>query len=208
MDIQFHGANCVSVSVKQTRIVIDDNLSDLGLSKAIRPDDIALYTSKEEKQDPKASLVIDLPGEYEVGDVSVFGIAARSHVDEAGTLNSTIFKIIANDISLLVLGHIYPELSDDELENIGVVDVLFVPVGGHGYTLDAQGALKMIRGIAPKIVVPTHYEDKDIKYPVPQEGLDEAIKILAMEPKERVAKLKLKVADLTDTTQLIILERS
>jgi L-ascorbate metabolism protein UlaG (beta-lactamase superfamily) len=83
-----------------------------------------------------------------------------------------------------------------------------VPVGGNGYTVDPIGALKLIKEIEPKLVIPTHYADKALKYPVPQQELSVALKELAMEPKETVAKLKLKPTELTDVTQLIILEKS
>ena len=89
-----------------------------------------------------------------------------------------------------------------------MVDVLVVPVGGNGYTVDPVGALKLIKAIEPKLVVPTHYADKALKYPVPQQDLAAALKELAMETKETVAKLKLKPAELTDVTQLIVLEKS
>jgi hypothetical protein len=39
-------------------------------------------------------------------------------------------------------GHIYPELSEDQLEQIGMVDILVVPVGNSGYTLDASRRTK------------------------------------------------------------------
>jgi len=83
---------------------------------------------------------------------------------------------------------------------------MFVPVGGHGYTLDAVGALKLIKKIEPKLVIPTHYDDKALTFSVPQQSLEEAIKALGMEPKETVAKLKLKQSEMSDVTQLIVLE--
>jgi len=119
-----------------------------------------------------------------------------------------MFKVIAGDIRVLVTGHVYPELTDSQLETIGIVDVLFVPVGGSGYTTDPLGALKLIKAIEPKLVVPTHYADSALAYPVPQADLESALKDIAMEPKERVTKLRLKPIDLTDITQLVILEKS
>jgi L-ascorbate metabolism protein UlaG (beta-lactamase superfamily) len=73
--------------------------------------------------------------------------------------------------------------------------------------MDAVGALNVIKSIEPKLVIPTHYDDKGLKYPVPQVSLEEALKGLAMEPKETVPKLKLKPADISETTELIVLER-
>jgi len=206
MDLQFYGANCVSLAHKTTRIVVDDNLAELGVKSIVRPDDVVLFTSPHGSADT-ARLVLDGPGEYEVADVSIIGIATRAHVDEPGVRSATMFKFIVGEQSVLVTGHIYPELSDTQLEDIGLVDVLVVPVGGNGYTVDPAGALKLIKEIEPKLVVPTHYADHSLKYPVPQQDLATALKELAMEPKETVAKLKLKPGDLTDVTQLIILEK-
>jgi L-ascorbate metabolism protein UlaG (beta-lactamase superfamily) len=119
-----------------------------------------------------------------------------------------MYKMVFEDFTMLVTGHIYPELSDAQLETIGMIDVMCVPVGGNGYTLDGIGALKLIKKVEPKIVVPTHYEDGGLSFPVPQQSLEQALKSLAMEPKETIAKLRIKHEDLADMTQLIVLERS
>ena len=204
MDLQFYGANCLSVTYKGARIVIDDNLVDLGAKSVTKSDDVALFTGTHGPVN--ARLTFDGPGEYEVSDISVIGIPVRAHIDEAGPMNATMFKLIAGDQSVLVTGHIYPELSEKQLEAIGTVDVMVVPVGGNGYTVDPVGALKLIKEIEPKIVIPAHYDDKSLKFPVPQQDLSNALKEMAMEPKETVAKLRLKPVELTDVTQLIILQ--
>jgi L-ascorbate metabolism protein UlaG (beta-lactamase superfamily) len=207
VDLQFYGANCISLTHKGTRIVIDDNLAELGAKAVVKADDVALFTGSHEGKS-NARLAFDGPGEYEVGDTSVIGIAARGHMDEAGTQKATMFKLVTGELSVLVTGHIYPELNDAQLEAIGMVDLLVVPVGGNGYTVDPVGALKLIKDIEPKLVIPTHYADKSLKYPVPQQELAAALKELAMEPKETVSKLKLKPGELSDVTQLVILEKS
>ena len=207
MDLQFYGANCITLVHKGTRIVIDDNLADLGAKSVVKPDDVALFTGQHDGKGG-ARLAFDGPGEYEVGDTSVIGIAAQAHVDEPGTQRATMFKLVTGELSVLVTGHIYPELSDVQLEAIGMIDLLVVPVGGNGYTVDPVGALKLIKAIEPKLVIPTHYADKALNYPVPQQELANALKEMAMETKETVTKLKLKPNELSDVTQLIILEKS
>lgn len=207
MDMQYNGANCVRLSNKKSTIIIDDNLVDLGQKTVTKAGDVALFTGVHTAPTAEVKLVIDQPGEYEVSDISITGIAARSHLEEADKTDATIYKIVADDLRIVVLGHIYPELSDDQLEQLGLVDVLFVPVGGNGYTLDATGVLSLIRKISPKLVIPTHYADKSLKYPVPQATLTDALKDLSMEPRETVAKLKLKPAELSEITQLVVLER-
>lgn len=205
MELQFYGANCISLTYKGARIVIDDNLADLGGKSVVRPTDVALFTGAHGI--PTGRLSFDSPGEYEVSDISVVGIPARAHIDEGGT-TATMFKLIVGDQSVLVTGHIHPDLSEIQLEAIGIVDVLVVPVGGSGYTTDPIGALKLIKDIEPKLVIPTHYDDKALKFPVPQVDLAHALKELAMEPKETLSKLKVKPAELSDVTQLVILEKA
>lgn len=207
MEIQFYGANCVRLTAKKASITIDDNLSTLGLNSVAKTGDIALFTGPVSSSKVEPKVTINQPGEYEVSDTSIQGIAARAHMDEPGKQTATIFKIIGEDIRIAVIGHVYPELSDDQLEALGTIDVMIVPVGGNGYTLDALGALKLIKKIEPKIIIPTHFDEKGVKYEVPQQPLEEALKGLAMEPAETVPKLKLKGGDIAETTQLIILER-
>lgn len=206
MDLQFYGANCCVVTYKGTRIVIDDNLAALGAKSVLKADDVALYTGKHDGS-AQSRLVFEGPGEYEVADISIIGIPARAHIDEDGT-NATMFKLILGEEHVLFTGHVYPEVSDAQLEAIGMIDVMVVPVGGGGYTVDAIGALKLIKAVEPKLFIPTHYADKALKYEVPQQDLATVMKELAMEPKETTAKLKLKPGELTDVTQLVILEKS
>lgn len=208
MDIQFYGANCLVLSTKQARLVVDDNLAELGAKSLAKEGDILLYTQPHGLSTINIKLFIDQPGEYEVGNVSIYGIAARAHTDEEGQRTATMFKIVTEEASLLIVGHIYPELDDSQLEAIGMIDAMAVPIGGHGYTLDSIGALKLIRKVEPKLVIPTHYDSPKLHYPVPQQQLTDALKDLAMEPKESVSKLRLKNGELSDSTQLVILEAS
>lgn len=207
MELQFHGANCLRVVAKKAAITIDDNLKDLGLKSITKPGDIVLFTGSHAEPEAEAKLVIDQPGEYEVSDISIKGIAARGHMEEAGNRGETIFQVIVDDVKLAIIGHVYPELDDEQLEALGKIDVLCIPVGGSGYTLDPVGALKLIKEVEPKIVIPTHYGDPSLKYPVPQLSLEEALKELSMEPSETVSKLKIKGGELGDTTRLVVLER-
>ncbi|MDZ7785774.1 MAG: MBL fold metallo-hydrolase [Candidatus Saccharibacteria bacterium] len=207
MEIQYFGANCIRIVYKKTGFVIDDNLSELGLNPVTKEGDVFLRTHGEFTPNKKPKLVVDGPGEYEVSDVSVKAIAARAHMDEEGKNAATMFKLDIADVRIAVTGHIYPELTDEQLEEMGTVDMLIVPVGNAGYTLDAIGAGKIIKKFEPKIVIPTHYADKAVKYEVPQTSLEDAIKELPFEMKEKVAKFKVKHSDIPDIPEIVILER-
>ena len=207
MDIQFHGANCISIATKQSRVLIDDTLADIGGTSITKTGDIALFTGLHGRPAQEVRLLVDQPGEYEIAGISVYGIAAQSHLEKEGDRSATMYKLIIDDTSILIVGHIYPDLSDAQLEAIGMIDLMFVPVGGNGYTLDPLGALKIIKKVEPKIVIPTHFDDANLQFPVPQQPLEEALKVLAMEPKETVKKFRPKSEDFTEgLTSLIVLE--
>lgn len=208
MELQYYGGNCLKITTKKAVIVIDDNLEALGQKSITKTGNIAIYSQKVlAPKAPLTDIIFDQPGEYEISDVAIQGIQARAHTDDASAKTATIFKLEAEDIRLAVLGHIYPEIADDQLEALGTIDVLILPVGGNGYTLDSLGAIKLIKDIEPKIVIPTHFDDRSLKYPVPQQTLEQALKGLALEPKETTDKLKLKSLELGETTQLIVLTR-
>lgn len=206
MELQYYGANCLRITTKKAQIVVDDNLEKLGLKPVTKASDITLrsFAGVPEHQSVFSA---DMPGEYEFADVAIHGVAARAHMDEKDKTSATIFTLESGDVKVAILGHIYPELSEEQLEAIGMVDILVVPVGNSGYTMDGIGALKLIKAIEPKVVILTHYADKAVKYEVTQVELAEAIKGLAMEPTETVDKYKTKPGELSDSTQLVVLER-
>jgi L-ascorbate metabolism protein UlaG (beta-lactamase superfamily) len=206
VEFAYFGANCLRITTKKAQVVVDDNLQNLGLKTITKPGDISLKTFKD-VPDHEARFKIDMPGEYETAGIIVHGVAARAHMDEEGKSSATIYTLEADGTRVVILGHIYPELSEDQLEEIGMVDILVVPVGNSGYTLDAVGALKMIKQIEPKVVIPTHFADNAIKYEVPQVEISDALKNLGMEAGETLDKYKYKPAELTDAMKLVILNR-
>ncbi len=208
MEIKFYGGNCLRFSTKKTSVVVDD-IVHLGAKSQVTDKDIQLVTDERMGNiSSVAKFVVSGPGEYEVSDVSVMGIAARAHVDDekAGKM-ATIYRVIIDDVRIAVIGHIHPDLSEEQLEELGTIDVLTIPVGGNGYTLDGIGAQKIVRKIEPKIVIPTHYSDASLNFEVPQTDLETALKTLAMEPAETVDVLKLKGGEMSDVTRLIVIDR-
>lgn len=209
MELQFKGANCITLQTKKARVVIDDNLADVGLKTASDKADIAVFTSRElfKKRTAGDAFVIEGPGEYEISEISVKGIAAKAHMDEDDAKTATIYRIAVGQSMICVLGHADPNLTDAQLEQIGMIDILVVPVGNSGYTMDAVSAEKVIKKIDPKIVIPTHYEDKGVKYEVPQASLEEFTKHMGVTP-EKVDKLKFKNDIFPENLVVYHLERS
>lgn len=192
-EVEYKGANGVVFASKKTSLVVDPRLSLVGLKDMKVKDAVELATETRFKIDTSdAAIIIDGPGEYEVGDFTIHGVAATRHIDTAEQEKlSTIYRVECGEIRAAIIGNIDPKLDDEQLEAIGVVDILVIPVGGGGYTLDATSAASIVRQVEPKAVIPVHYAEKGLNYEVPQDTLDVFVKELGA-PVEQVAKLKVK----------------
>ena len=210
-DIEYKGANAVIITTKKVRVVFDPNLSLVGMNNVSVKDSIEIATeARFTIKDSDAKLRINSPGEYEVGDVSIYGIAARRHIDtESQGKMATVYKITIGDTVGVILGNIEARLSDNQLEDIGVVDFVVIPVGGGGYTLNATEATGVVRQLNPKVVIPIHYADAAVNYEVPQDDIAEFIKELGVNVVETGARWRFKkMSDLPDSLAIIHISRT
>ncbi len=194
-DIEYKGGNTVVIATKKSVIVTDPKLSIVGLKDIAIKDAVEIATeSRFAINSQDAKLVIEGPGEYGVAEFDIHGIAAQRHLDTADQeKTSTMYRIEVGEMRVGLIGNIYENLSDDQLEALGILDILIIPIGGNGYTLDATGAANLVRKIDPKVVIPVHYADKDLSYEVPQDTLEIFVKELGA-PIESVPKYKVKNA--------------
>jgi L-ascorbate metabolism protein UlaG (beta-lactamase superfamily) len=212
MEIEYYGANCFRIKTKEANIVIDDNIATLGGKVVAKGDEVLVYTStslSNEKAIAASRLVLDSAGEYEVGDISVTGIQTRGHMDESGVETATVYQFIYKGTTVTVLGHVHPDLSDEVSELAGGTDVLIVPVGGNGYTLDAVGATGAIKKTEPDVVIPSQYDIAGLTYEVPGAPLEEFLKTSGLQQAEPTDSYKLDKpnAELAGSTHLVILNK-
>lgn len=146
-------------------------------------------------------------GEYEVGGISVFGVQtyhdANKGVERGKNL---VFTVLVDGIRICHLGDLGHELTPEQLEEIGEVDVLLCPVGGV-FTIDPEMAVKTIRAIEPGIVIPMHFKSEKHNSEVfgELETLNEFLKVFGVSPTP-VAKLELaSKSSLPEETELVVL---
>jgi L-ascorbate metabolism protein UlaG (beta-lactamase superfamily) len=181
--ITWAGQACFQISVSNGKdreaTVVIDPYGDIGLRLPNLQADILLVTHGHPDHNNTEAVkgspfLIDGPGEYEVKGVFIQGIDSF-HDDVQGKErgHNTMYTIEAEDMRLCHLGDFgQKQLTDDQLEKIGKVDILMIPVGGT-YTIDGSEATKVIGQIEPKIVIPMHYGVQKLKFP-----LDEVDKFL------------------------------
>lgn len=171
--------------------------------------DITLVTHEHEdhnnwKEIKGQAFLIKNPGEYEIKDVFIRGISSF-HDDSQGKERgkNTIYIVEAEGLKVCHLGDLgQGELSASQVEKIGNIDILFVPVGGV-YTIDAKAAAKIVRQIEPRMVVPMHYALPKLKYSLAK--ADDFFHTLGIKNVESQAKLALKARDLSGDEMKVIM---
>lgn len=208
MMITWYGQSCFRIESKEGSILIDPFSKEIGLRPPRIKDDLVLVTHEHNDHNNVSEVegdtfVIRGPGEYERKGIHVRGILSY-HDKNSGTERgmSTIYVIEAEEMTLCHLGDLGQDaLTDSQVEGIGDVDVLMIPVGGV-YTIDAKEALGVISQIEPKIVVPMHYQVPGLT--IKLDDVQKFIKEVGLTA-EQVDKIKLNKKTLpVEETKLMI----
>lgn len=208
MEIEYKGATAITIKLgSSANVVVDPKLSNVGLKDLKITDAIELVTDADLAIDKDQKILINGAGEYEVSGVSIKGISVPRFKD-ANDRKVTAYRLEAGGVRVAILGHIQEVLDEAQLEGIGVVDILVVPVGGNNYTLDAHSAAKVVNQIDPRIIIPVHYGDKAVKYDVAQDDLSGFLKELSAQEHEVADKLKIKNGVIPATRTVYELNRS
>jgi L-ascorbate metabolism protein UlaG (beta-lactamase superfamily) len=139
--------------------------------------------------------VINGPGEYEVKEIRVTGILSyhdQKKGEERGT--NTIYLMEIDRIRVCHLGDLgQAKLTDKQLEAIGQVDILMIPVGGK-YSLGAAEAVKVIKQIEPHLIIPMHYKLPGLT--IDLANVKDFLKEMGLNGKQAVDRLTIKKKDL------------
>lgn len=108
----------------------------------------------------KDPVILHGPGEYEIGGMSINGIASKSEYGGDAHIN-TIYVFRFQDMDICFMGPVSSrELPPGAQEFMEEIDILLVPIGGE-QTLGPADAYKLAMQIEPKIVIPTHFSSVD-----------------------------------------------
>lgn len=173
MDIVYLGHSCFRIRGKNAVVITDPYDSEMvGLKLAkqqadvvtishAHPDHNYLEAIKSKGETPV--VVFDTPGEFESKEVDVRGWRTW-HDDKQGALrgSNVVFLIEVDGVNIVHLGDLGHLIDDELIDQLGDVSVLMIPVGGH-YTIDAAMAMKIVKKIEPRIVIPMHYLAEGMK---------------------------------------------
>lgn len=102
-------------------------------------------------EEGKVPFMIEHAGEYESKGIFVKGVRAKKD----DKTEHTIYKISVEDMAIAFLGSIDRILSDKELDKLGNIDILILPIGGEKM-LDAKKAAEVVQQVEPRVVIPAY----------------------------------------------------
>jgi L-ascorbate metabolism protein UlaG (beta-lactamase superfamily) len=113
-----------------------------------------------------------------------------------------IFTFNIDDINVCHLGDLGHSLTINQVEKIGKVDILLIPVGGF-FTIDANTAKEIINILKPKITIPMHFKTEKIDFPI--EKVDLFVKGLKVVNRLKESEIEIKKEELPQEPEVIVL---
>jgi len=176
LQIRWHGHSCWEITNDKTIVTDPHDGRSIGIPAPIVQGDIILVSHDHydhnsvksvEKTDSK---IIKDSRKRTIDNIEIKGV--EGFHDEAGGAkrgSNIMFKFKMDDITFCHLGDLGHDLDEEQIEKIGEIDVLFIPIGGT-FTIDAEKAWETIKKIKPKIAIPMHYKIGGLSLPI--EGID------------------------------------
>lgn len=167
MEITWYGHACFRITEKKMAVVVTDPFdhNQIGYKELkVKGDIVTISHDAPGHNFTKAvkgsDWHIDGPGEYEIGGVFLTAIATGKKKDKSNGSRNIICAMDYEGINVAHLGDMKAIPTRKEVEALGNVDVLLIPVGGGG-GLNAPKAAEVVSLIEPGFVIPMHYETPD-----------------------------------------------
>jgi L-ascorbate metabolism protein UlaG (beta-lactamase superfamily) len=209
MDITWYGHACFRLGERGAVVVTDPFGDHLGYTRPRIRADVVTISHDHAGHNNRVGFrggpkFFDGPGEYEVRGVFITGIATY-HDGRRGAVRgrNTVFVFEFASMTICHLGDLGHLPAQDELEALGDVDVLLIPVGGL-HTIDASKATEVISLLEPRLVIPMHY-----KTPFEKARLQTVNKFLKEMGQPAVppqAELRVTKSSLPQETQVVLLD--
>jgi len=150
------------------------------------------------------SHVIRGPGEFEIGGVFITGVQTDGHSKkDTGKPSNTLYVFDYEGLTIAHLGDLRQVPTQAEVEALGSVNVVLIPVGSGG-GLNAAKAAEVVSLLEPNIVIPMHYATPATKLTL--DLLDKFLKEMGLGIPETLPTLKVTANNLPEETRVVVLD--
>ena len=212
MEVRFYGHACFAFKSDKAVVVTDPYNESTGLKlPALKADIVTVSHNSDAYNNVKAiegdPMVFNRPGEYEAAGVHFKGLHSFHNAkDDEEQLENTVFTINFDGVRFCHLGAQGTKLTPEQLELVGDVDILFLPIGGKGM-IDAKKAKEIVEQIEPRIVIPMSYyiEGSNLEL----NALEAFLSLMSVENTEAVDVFKVKRSEMPeDNSKIVVINPS
>jgi len=208
MEVTWLGHSCFRIKGKEVTLVTDPFAESLGYPPVKLSANIVTLSHAHPGHSYATGVegspkVLSRPGEYEVRGVFITGMSTFHDLEKGESRGKNIIYLMEmDDVRLCHLGDLGHLPSPRQIEDLGNVEVLFVPVGGIS-TIDAKMAAEVVRFLNPKIIIPMHYGNEVVTW---LEPLNRFIKEMGLGDIIPQPKLFISHSSLPLETQVVALD--
>jgi L-ascorbate metabolism protein UlaG (beta-lactamase superfamily) len=172
LKIRWHGHACFEITNDVTIVTDPHDGKSIGIPAPNVVGDIILVTHNHfdhnsvRSVEKEGSKIIVDERKRTIGNIQISGVSAFHDADNGQRRgNMILYRFICDNITFCHLGDLGHELDEKTIQQIGKIDILFIPVGGN-YTIDAEQAWHVIERLMPKIAIPMHYRIEGLSLPI------------------------------------------
>jgi L-ascorbate metabolism protein UlaG (beta-lactamase superfamily) len=221
MEIKWYGLGCFMLSDDGLPPVVLDPFNETETGLSLPKARAGIVISSHLIDEPERVEWTDLrrvtrtiagPGEYEIGGVFITGVAstrerpgkkkAKKSGDQEALVN-IIYTVDMQGVSVAHLGEIGRAPTQAEVEALGRVNVLLVPVGVPGGMTPVK-ASEAVSLIEPDVVIPMHYQTPGLK--LQRKPVDGFLKEMGLGQSKPLDKLRLSARSIPEDLQIVLLE--
>jgi L-ascorbate metabolism protein UlaG (beta-lactamase superfamily) len=166
MKIKWFGQSCFLITAENDTSILTDPFKNMLGYKLPEIEANIVTTSHDHPDHNNINAVkgrfthIHEPGGFLENGIPIKGVATfHDNASGAKKGKNTVYNFTIDGLHVCHLGDLGHVLSSNQIQAIGTVDVLLLPVGG-GPTIGATNAIQVMKQLNPAIVIPMHYRTK------------------------------------------------
>ncbi len=206
MELTWYGLSCFRLSERNQDTIVTDPYNNglVGLPALKLKADIVTISHQAEGHNNLRAVsgykhALTGPGEYEIGGIFITGISTTLTPDSR---RNVLYLFDYGDLTVAHLGDIARVPSQAQIEALGQVNVLLLPVGS-GNSLNAVQAAELVSLLEPNIVVPMHYQVPGLQLDL--EGPERFLKEMGLSHVNEESSLKISASNLPEETRIVLL---
>lgn len=206
MELTWYGLSCFRLTERNQDTIVTDPYNNelVGLPSLKLKGDIVTVSHQADGHNNLRAVAgykhaLTGPGEYEIGGIFITGISTALTPEAR---RNVLYLFDYGDLTVAHLGDIARVPAQAQLEALGQVNILLLPVGS-GNSLNAVQAAELVSLLEPNIVVPMHYQIPGLQLDL--EGPERFLKEMGLSHVNEDSSLKVSASNLPEETRIVML---